>query len=98
MWRLLKRSPLAFSGLPIGANVRVVNAECKSSKTKVHEHFESLLRIGPIPSFKIETTRIDKRFRFISLLISREIGTFIHQSLNIPVNVSNPAITFYIEV
>jgi thiamine biosynthesis protein ThiI len=67
-------------------------------KTKALEHFETLIRIGPIPSFKIETARIDKRFHLTSSLISREIGTVIHQSLNIPLNVSDPAITFYIEV
>jgi thiamine biosynthesis protein ThiI len=72
--------------------------EMEVLKTKAVEHFEGLFRIGPIPSFKIETTRIDKRFLLTSPDICREVGAVIHEKLSIPVDASNPAVTFYVEV
>lgn len=64
-------------------------------KTRAKQHFE---KISPVASFKIEVSRVDKRFEKQSPVVAREIGAVIHDDLNIPVNLQNPAVTMHIEI
>lgn len=67
-------------------------------KSEVLEHFESLLASRPIGSFRVECSRVDKRYNLQSPVICKEIGAVIHDELKIPVNLEKPEITLHIEV
>ena len=67
---------------------------CKESV----EHFRNLLSTQEIPNFRVETSRVDKRFPIESPKISATVGGAIHDQLNIPVNLKDPHTTLHIEV
>jgi thiamine biosynthesis protein ThiI len=49
-------------------------------------------------SFKVEARRADKRFAFTSPQICERVGGFIHETLNIPVDVHTPDEIVWVEV
>jgi thiamine biosynthesis protein ThiI len=53
---------------------------------------------SPIASFKVETTRPDKRFHLTSPELSRLIGEVIFTDLHLRVDLHQPAFTLFIEV
>jgi tRNA uracil 4-sulfurtransferase len=55
-------------------------------------------RGGPLPRFKVETRRSDKRFPLPSLEVSKEIGGRIFETLGLPVDVHEPELTVTIEI
>lgn len=67
-------------------------------KKDVVEHFRQMNAEKPIESFKVETSRVDKRFAKKSMEYSSEIGGLIHDQLGIKVDIHKPQITLNIEV
>jgi thiamine biosynthesis protein ThiI len=64
-------------------------------KTRVCEHMSALL---PISSFKVECSRIDKRYELTSPALCNDLGTTICDQLGIAVSVRDPAVTLYVDV
>lgn len=67
-------------------------------KTTTRDHMAKRHAERPISSFKVETTRPDKRFEMTSPELSRMIGGIIFEEVKIPVNVKQPDVTLFIEV
>ncbi|KAH0790270.1 tRNA 4-thiouridine(8) synthase ThiI [Histomonas meleagridis] len=67
-------------------------------KSKVIENVKEILDKHPINSFRVETSRVDKRYPLTSQDVSKEIGTVVHEGLNIPVNLTQPELTIKIEI
>ena len=61
------------------------------------EHIRSVLTQRPIESFRVETSRVDKRYPMKSPEISSRVGSVIHETLKIPVNLTKPSFTLHIE-
>ena len=55
-------------------------------------------RGGPLPRFKVETRRSDKRFPLPSLEVSKEIGGRIVDALGLPVDVHDPELVVTVEI
>ena len=64
-------------------------------KQRAKEQFE---KIKPVASFKIEVSRVDKRYEKQSPVVAREIGAVVHDECGIPVDLTNPAVTMHIEI
>jgi tRNA uracil 4-sulfurtransferase len=62
------------------------------------EFAKPLAERSPIPTFKIESRRADKRFPMTSPEISREVGGQIHLATKLPVDIHNPDVTIGVEV
>ncbi|KAK8882680.1 hypothetical protein M9Y10_045322 [Tritrichomonas musculus] len=67
-------------------------------KKETLEHFRRFLEQRPIKSFKVDCSRVDKKFQLQSPVVNKEIGAVIHDELKIPVDVHNPEIMLRIEV
>lgn len=76
----------------------VIERDFELLKTKAFEHVNEILSRREIKSFRVETSRVDKKYHMQSPVVSKEIGTVIHEKLNIPVNLTDPDIVFHIEV
>jgi thiamine biosynthesis protein ThiI len=67
-------------------------------KQSITEYVKSLLAKGPIASFKVDTSRVDKRYPVKSMDMSKDIGALIHDTFGIPVNLKQPHTKFNIEI
>ena len=67
-------------------------------KKSITEYVKSLLEKGPITSFKVDTSRVDKRYPINSMDMSKAIGEVIFETFKIPVNLKQPQTRFNIEI
>jgi len=85
-------------GISVFARCYRVDRELSLLKSKIHDHIRILLEKGPIPSFKVTTSRVDKRYEINSMDLSKDIGALIFETFSIPVDLKNPSLTVHIEV
>ncbi|OHT13190.1 thiamine biosynthesis protein ThiI [Tritrichomonas foetus] len=90
-------SPRVF-GIANYARCYTCERDFEVLKNSVQEHFTQLLSKRKIESFKVECSRVDKRFPMQSPQVCKDIGAVIHDNLNVPVNLDHPDITLHIEV
>ena len=67
-------------------------------KKDVVEHFRKMNEEKPVESFRVETSRVDKKYPKQSMEISKEIGGLIHDQLGIKVDLTHPQVTLNVEV
>jgi thiamine biosynthesis protein ThiI len=72
--------------------------DLETLKTRAVDHFRALLETRPIASFKIEASRVDKRYELTSPQLCTQIGAVVNDTLHIPVNLTNPAVIFRVEI
>lgn len=75
-----------------------VERDMEVLKTAVVEYFNNLNSIKPVASFKVETTRPDKRYPIQSPEMSKIIGGVINDECKIPAQMKDPEITLHIEI
>ncbi len=84
-----------------GLNSLSIAKKCKTNLEDIKKTSILFLNdLKDIKTFKIETKRINKNFKFTSLEISNLIGKYILQNkqLNLKVDVNNPNVTLKIEI
>lgn len=67
-------------------------------KKHIVDHFREINDKAKVESFRIETSRVDKKFPLKSMEYSKLIGGLIHEQVGIPVNLTKPAITAWLEI
>lgn len=75
-----------------------VDRDVETLHKELAKYITDLQAKGPIKSFKVDTSRVDKRYPTNSMDFSKEIGAFIHDNYNIPVDLKNPALRINIEI
>ncbi|EAY17218.1 thiamine biosynthesis protein ThiI, putative [Trichomonas vaginalis G3] len=95
---LEEMSPKFFGVANYGRCYTFPRAQEDEFKKHIVQHFRELNEKSKIESFRIETSRVDKRFPLKSMEFSKEIGGLIHEQVGIPVNLTKPATTAWIEV
>lgn len=85
-------------GVAVYSRCYKVKREVDLLKQEIGKYITALLAKGPIANFKVETSRVDKRYQTNSMEFSKDIGAFIHDTYNIPVDLKNPALRLNIEI
>ena len=90
-------SPKIFGIANFGKCISV-QREIDPLKEKIIANVKDILAKRKIESFKIETSRVDKRYPLKSPEINEKVGEAVHETLKIPVNLTKPDLTIKIEV
>lgn len=90
-------SPRVF-GIANYARCYGCSGDFDALKEEIHNYFANLLKSRPIKSFRVDCSRVDKRFPMQSPMVCKEIGAVIHEGLEIPVDLHNPELNLHIEI
>lgn len=85
-------------GMANYARCYIVERDIEKLKQVLLDHIKREHSINPIQSFKVDTSRVDKRYEKTSMEISKEIGGHIHDNAQIPVDIHHPKKLIHIEV
>jgi thiamine biosynthesis protein ThiI len=96
--KIKEMSPKFLGVANYGKCYTFLREEEEEFKKDVVEHFKQMNDEKPIESFKVQTSRVDKRFPTKSMDYSSEIGALIHDQLGIKVDIKNPQITLNVEI
>ena len=82
-----------------GIHSIVVCYKCNKSIEDINILAKELIDKENITTFKVETNRADKSFKYNSLEISKMVGAYLLKNLNyLKVDVHNPEITLHVEI
>lgn len=82
-----------------GIHSIVVCYKCNKSIEDINILAKELIDKENITTFKVETNRADKSFKYNSLEVSKMVGAYLLKNLNyLKVDVHNPEITLHVEI
>lgn len=82
-----------------GIHSIVVCYKCNKSIENINILAKELIDKENITTFKVETNRADKSFKYNSLEVSKMVGAYLLKNLNyLKVDVHNPEITLHVEI
>ena len=82
-----------------GIHSIVVCYKCNKSSEDIKILAKELIDKENITTFKVETNRADKSFKYNSLEVSKMVGAYLLKNLNdLKVDVHNPEITLHVEI
>ena len=82
-----------------GIHSIVVCYKCNKSIEDINIFAKELIEKENITTFKVETNRADKSFKYNSLEVSKMVGAYLLKNVNgLKVDVHNPEITLHVEI
>jgi thiamine biosynthesis protein ThiI len=88
----------AAAGRVFGITALSIAIECGKNLQEIMETSLLLQGLKTARSFKVEARRADKAFPLTSPQLCQQVGGFIHERFNLPVDVHNPDETVWVEI
>ena len=85
-------------GIAVYSRCYRVKRDVDVLKQSIGEYIKELVKTHPITSFKVETSRVDKRYPINSMDMSKDIGGYIFETFHFPASMKDPQTRFNIEI
>ena len=85
-------------GIAVFSRCYRVKRDIEALKESIGEYIKKLVVTNPIATFKVDTSRVDKRYPTNSMEMSKIIGEYIFETFHFPVNLKQPQTRFNIEI
>ena len=85
-------------GIAVYSRCYRVKRDVEALKASIGDYIKKLVETHPITTFKVDTSRVDKRYPINSMEMSKTIGEYIFETFHFPVNLKQPQTRFNIEI